>query len=180
MQKTLLITLISFSILTTNAQSIQGHKYVNKEAKVSFEVDSSWTLDTLEKPITAVRMARGEMITFHLQRMNDNVDDFFKNMGEKDILSFRESIIKKYESGGETVKKMEVKKGIFLNSYCLISIAHVEGQPYLDGIPVLKKQINFSIGKNYLAAFIYFLPEKIATQKEIGSIEKQILTFKKL
>jgi len=177
----LLIHIMTFSVLIANGQSIQGNKYVNKDARVSFEVDSSWTLDTLGNPnATAVRMKKGEMITFHLKKMNENVSDFFKDIGEKDISIFRESLIKQSEREGEVVKSVEMKKGMFLNNYCLIGIIHVEGQPYLDGVPLYKKQINFSIGKNYLAAFIYFLPEKIASQNEISSIEKQIFTFKRL
>lgn len=174
----LLCLTISFQLFS---QTIIGNKFTDKSIGVSFATDSNWELDTSGSPlVTAKHKTKGELITFHAVKSKNNLTDYLKNIPDNEIEIFKSGLIKKYQSEGHTVSSVEMKKSTFLGYHCLISIAHLKGQPYLNGVPIYKKQIFFVTKTNYQTSFIYYLPEIVASPQEIASIEKQIKSFKEL
>ena len=67
-----------------------------------------------------------------------------------------------------------------MNYDCFVTIALLKGKDYLGGIPFYKTQISFMTTNGYLVSYIYLIPEKIYTPKEISYVEEQLKTFREL
>src|SRR5438128_9375584 len=118
------------------------------------------------------------MIKFHTAKSPNTKKDAFKYLTAFDLDYMKKAFISKYEAEGHTVETVDVKKGVFLGYSALVIVAQLKDQPYLNGVPIYKKEITFLVKDDHQVAFIYFLPQSIATTKEIGLIDKQIKTSK--
>ncbi len=163
-----------------NAQTIEGNKYFNKEIGISMEVDNGWKMNIENNVLSIVNKTKKEMITLHISKLSNPNTEGFNLLTQKDVDNYKSLLTKKYQTEGHLVKSVQVMTGKFLNYPSLISIAHLSGQPYLNGIPIYKKEILFVIKPYYEIGFIYFIPENISSTSEINKVEKQILSIKKI
>ena len=171
----ILLLLILFSH-RVSGQSIKDNIYSNDKIKVTFHFDKSWSLSFGQKDFlfAAVDLKKGELVTFHYIKNNKpQIEKFTPAQLEATRLAY----IRKYESEGHTVINVSVTNDGFLNHNGFTVLLHSRGQSYLNGIPIYKKQVTFLTKTGYLVSFIYIIPERIYTTKEIFYVESQLKTF---